>query len=200
MIREKLEAHAATCRKAGGYERPRWEGGSLAYAGIVGADLAYVALVGADLRRAKLTRANLTGADLRWACLDGADLTGADFTSAKFTSADLANASLTGADLTATLFRNADLNGADLTGARLDEGVACGRAIGGLVGGYRWFAVRLEDGNVLLQYGCERRLLVWWLAQGPDLCVRYGDLPELWERGPMVAIAAAQALASTSSP
>ena len=216
MSREQLEAHAAACREAvaEGCERPRWVGGSLAGMDLSGANLSGAALHWADLTEADLTGADLSGADLTGANLTGAGLSGANLTGARLVRAgltcanlaranlvraDLFTADLTGADLTgatlteANLFR-ATLIGADLTGAHLTEGVARGRAVGGESGVYLWWAVALVGGGAVLQYGCERRLLAWWLAQGPQLSVRHGHPASHWEEGPAVAIAAAVGL------
>lgn len=177
-LRAKVEAHAAACREAAeaGRERPRWAGGSLAMADLVRADLSGADLTGATLTRAALTGANLSGADLSGADLRWADLTGAD---------------LTDADLSGVFLSRADLSGAGLTGARITEGVACGRAISGESGGYRWWTVKLKGGDVIVAYGCRRHPLSWWLAQGPQLSVRHGHPASHWQEGPAVAIAAA---------
>lgn len=153
---------------------PRYEGPTLVWADLAGANLR-----GANLRGLDFRGANLTGAYLRKADLAGADLTGAD----------LAKADLAGANLTGTL-----LAGADLTGARLTEGTAQGRTVGGRHGGYRWWAVRLADDQVALSYGCYRHTLDWWRRQSSELSIRNKHQASHWEEGPMVAIAAAEAL------
>lgn len=198
MIRTVLEAHAAACREAAesGRERPRWAGGSLFGANLTGADLTGANLAGANLVRANLARAKLSGADLTRANFFGANLSDTHLTGATLAEATLAYADLTGADLAGTTLTGADLRWttlvrADLTGARLSEGVARGRAIGGHVGGHHWWAVGLEDGGAVLQFGCEHHILEWWLAQGPELAVHHGHPPEFWAEGPAVAIAAA---------
>lgn len=206
-----LEAHTAACREAmaAGRERPTWRGGSLRGADLIGADLAstrlrsadlsgadlaWACLIGADLSGANLRGANFCDANLRSANLRGATLTDADLSGATLLGANLSRARLAGATLIGAIFFRATLTDTDLSGARLSEGVACGHAIGGHAGGYDWWAVGLEDGRVVLQYGCERAPLDWWLAQGPELCVRHGHPAEFWVEGPAVAIAAAQAL------
>jgi len=189
--REAVEAHAEACwqPRAGDAPVPVYAGPPL-----TGADLTGARLTGTNLARADLTGADLTGARLSLACLAGARLSLACLAGARLAEADLTGAHLTGARLAGARLTGACLTGADLTGARLDEGVARGVAIGGRHGGYTWWAVRLADGAVLLQYGCECHLLDWWRQQGPELSVRHERPASHWEEGPMVAIAAAEAL------
>ena len=64
----------------------------------------------------------------------------------------------------------------------------------GEAGVYRWSALRLEDGQTILRYGCERATLEEWRTRGPEYGARHGHPPEHWAIGPAVAIAAAEAL------
>ena len=105
----------------------------------------------------------------------------------------LRGADIRGADLRAAHISGADLRGADLRGATVSEGVVAA-AVAGVDDDYCWHALRLNDGAVILQYGCDRAPLTEWLQRGPDYGARHGEPPEHWERGPAVAIAAAVAL------
>lgn len=169
--RDAVEVHAAECRAAAKVGAP-----ALAYTGP------------------SLSGANLAGAYLYDADLCEIDLSDADLTEARLSGASLAGARLCGANLVGAHLSGTDLAGADLTGAHLPEGTALGKAIGDFDGDYWWWAVLLRDGSVLLQYGCERHTLDWWREQGPELSVRHEHPNSHWEKGPMVAIAAAEAL------
>jgi hypothetical protein len=180
-------------------------GADLTGANLEGADLTRAILAGADLRGAnlrvtRLTRAILAGADLRGAGLRGAYLTWADLRGAGLEGADLRGAYLTGAYLTGAGLEGADLReaylaGAILTGAKIAEGTILSTSAGE-AGGYRWSALRLEDGQTILRYGCERATLEEWRTRGPEYGARHNHPPEHWDIGPAVAIAAAEALAA----
>jgi len=95
---------------------------------------------------------------------------------------------LSGADL-----RDADLRGADLSGALVEGGIV-DTHVAGAAGSYQWHALRLQDGAIILQYGCERRALAVWLSRGPEYGAQHGHTHDHWATGPAVAIAAAVAL------
>ena len=188
--KKEIETHAAKCRSARteGRSLPVWQGG-----GLIGADLRCAVLIGADLSGADLSGADLIGADLSSAVLRGAYLRGAILRVTDLRDADLTGAILTGAILRGATLRGADLRGADLRGALITEGAVADH-IAGLAGGYRWHALRLQDGAIVLQYGCERHPLAVWQGRGPDYGVRYGHDEDHWAGGPAIAIAAAKAL------
>jgi len=110
---------------------------------LSGADLFGAYLSGADLSGADLSGADLSGADLSRADLFGADLSGADLS-----GADLSRADLFGADLSRADLFGADLSGADLSGADLIDAGVDSR-------GYRWVAIREDDG-IRIYAGCRR--------------------------------------------
>lgn len=168
--KKEIETHAATCRtaRADGRPLPVWCGAILR---------------GADLRQANLRDVNLRGAVLREADLSGADLSEADLTGANLRHAILRGAFLRGADLT----------GADLTGALITEGAITAHTAG-RDGGYNWYALRVADGGIILQYGCERHPLATWQARGPEYGDHYDHDEAHWAIGPAIAIAAAEAL------
>jgi len=137
----------------------------------------------------------LRGIDLRDAKLQGAALREADLQGAEIIGADLRDSDLEGADLRGTRMIEIDLRGTKLTGVRIDEGVVVASAAG-LDGGYLWHALRVEDGNVVLQYGGERATLDVWCTREPNYGSRHTLDPEHWTTGPAVAIAAAGQLAT----
>ena len=189
---EAAEAHAAACRAVltAGELRPRYAGPSLARADLTGANLTGAILIGAILRGANLRNTHITGVNL-----SGADLRGAHITGVNLSGADLRGANLRGADL-----RDADLRDADLSGATVAEGTVAA-AVSGAAGGYRWHALALVKGGVVLQYGCDRAPLAKWQTRGPAYGERYHHGSEHWDTGPAVAIAAAEALvASITAP
>ena len=176
---DDLVVFSATCRakRAEGQPTPVWVGD----------------LRGADLRGAVLSGSYLSGADLRGAVLIGADLSGADLRDANLSGADLSGANLRGADLHGANLCGANLCGANLCGAVVEGGIV-DTHVAGAAGYYQWHALRLQDGAIILQYGCERRALAVWLSRGPEYGARHNHDPAHWVTGPAVAIAAAVAL------
>lgn len=131
--------------------------------------------------------------DLRGADLRDADLRGTNLRDAYLRAADLRDADLRDANLRGAVLIGADLRDADLTGAVVAEGTVTAHAAG-RDGGYYWHAMRLQDGSIILQYGCERHPLPVWQARGPEYGAQYGHAHDHWATGPAVAIAAAVAL------
>jgi hypothetical protein len=187
---EIMISHAAACRaaKTQGADPPPLPSTNLTAADLRGADLQCAFLRHADLNGACLRGADLSVADLRGAYLGGADLGGANLYGARLHDADLRGADLNGALLW----------GAYLGGARVVEGSIVAHAAG-LAGGYRWHALALDGGEVVLQYGCDRATLDEWRTRGPEYGARHRHPPEHWATGPAVAIAAAEALAAGTS-
>uniref|UniRef100_A0A6M3X800 Pentapeptide repeat-containing protein n=1 Tax=viral metagenome TaxID=1070528 RepID=A0A6M3X800_9ZZZZ len=150
----------------------------LTRANLTRADLAWADLTRANLTWANLTRADLTEADLTGADLTGANLTGANLTRADLTWADLTRANLTRADLTWADLTEADLTGANLTGAIIDGPDTERREISALVASgalleHRYLALRMTDGGILLQYGCEMHDLAEWPHLLRALCEKH---------------------------
>lgn len=142
---------------------------------------------------ASLTGTDLRGINLRGINLSGADLTGADLRSVDLRYANLTNTNLTNANLTGTDLTGTDLRYAKLTGVLVAEGIV-DTYLAGVAGKYMWYALRLQDGSIILQYGCERHMLAVWLSRSPEYGAYYGHDPAHWATGPAVAIEAAVAL------
>jgi|688.fasta_scaffold634266_2 hypothetical protein len=198
ITRADLEALAGRQRVAHLAGRPvpalpvDWD---LRGADLIEADLSGADLIEADLSRASLIEAVLCGSILRCTTLIEALLCSAALRDADLTGAVLRKADLLRADLTGAVLRDADLSGADLRGAKIAEGVIAATAAG-KDGGYFWHALRLTDGAVILQYGCDRATLKEWRTRGPEYGDRHYRPPQHWAEGPAVAIAAAAALAA----
>ena len=189
---DDLAAFAATCRanRAAGQPTPIWVGD------LRGADLRGAYLRGANLSGANLSGANLHGADLRAADLRGTHLRGANLSGANLIGANLSGADLRVADLSGAYLIGANLTGADLSRAVVEDGIV-DTHVAGAAGYYQWHALRLQDGAIILQYGCERRALAVWLSRGPEYGAQHCHTPDHWATGPAVAIAAAVALSWT---
>ena len=152
-----------------------------------------------DALAAGLPRPAWTGGSLWGADLSDTDLRDADLSTAVIRWADLRGADLRGADLRGAGLWGADLRGADLQGAVVAEGAVVS-SVAGDDGGYRWHALLLAEGEVMLHYGCDRATLKEWRTRGPEYGARYTRPPEHWATGPAIAIAAAERLAAGGAP
>ena len=152
-----------------------------------------------DALAAGLPRPAWTGGSLWGADLSDTDLRDADLSTAVIRWADLRGADLRGADLRGAGLWGADLRGADLQGAVVAEGAVVS-SVAGDDGGYRWHALLLAEGEVMLHYGCDRATLQKWRARSPKYGARYTRPPEHWATGPAIAIAAAERLAAGGAP
>lgn len=140
-------------------------------------DLSHADLSHANLRNANLRNANLSFADLHFADLRSADLRhvdlsccdlrSADFRSADFRSADLCYANLFCADLSSADLDIADLRFTDLSFTDLSNTVIIDG--GQDARGFRVFAWRHKDGNVIYRAGCHE-----W-SDYAEACDYYGD-------------------------
>jgi hypothetical protein len=108
---------------------------------------------------------------------------------------DLTGADLTAADLRGTELVDIDLRDAKIVGARIAEGTIT-HAAAGHNGGYCWHALRVEDGTIIIQFGCARATLSKWLTRGPEYGARYNHTRSHWNTGPAIAITAAERLAA----
>lgn len=159
-------------------------------ADLTGAVLRAIAMPGATMPQSILTGAFLTGADLTGANLREADLRYATLRYATLREADLREADLRGAELADT-----DLRDAKVVGARIAEGTIT-HATAGRNSRYCWHALRVEDGTIILQYGCDRATLTKWRTRGPEYGARYEHTISHWDTGPAIAITAAEQLAA----
>ena len=182
-----------------------FEGGLFCLSNLSRTDLSGARLFRADLCRTsacctRLSGANLAYASLRSANLTGADLSGANLAGAHMHRADLTDADLSGADLTAAFLDNIHLNDTKLAGAIVEEGVIDAYIAGETsTYNYRWFALRLTSGKIILQYGCDRAPLSEWQGRTPDYCATHGHRDYFWWEGPALAIAATERWASQGS-
>ena len=165
---------------------------NLSHADLTGANLYRADLWLTNAHHTRLSGANLSHASLRRANLTGANLRGADLSGAYMQRADLTDADLSGADLRGATLDNVCLDDAKLAGAIVAEGII-DSYITGRSSHYRWFAIRLTTGQIILQYGCDRADLTEWQKRTPDYCLTYDHQPSFWELGPGPAIAATEA-------
>ena len=85
--------------------------------------------------------------------------------------------------------RGADLGGAYLGGANMaptkdaPKEPAKRMIVTGFLADFWWYAIQMEDGGILLQYGCESHKLPEWSKNLGAICKQHKpDNPKRWER------------------